>query len=94
MFLWFAALPLTSLAEITALGFTGPIFVTIGAALVPRPRTCGSRRWERRCWSACGGAMIISPGLRDSRHSASICILGATPFFSASNLISKAPGAN
>ena len=31
--LWFVALPLTTLAEITALGFTGPIFVTIGAAL-------------------------------------------------------------
>ena len=31
MMLWFVALPLTTLAEITALGFTGPIFVTIGA---------------------------------------------------------------
>ena len=33
MFLWFAALPLISLAELTALGFTGPIFVTLGAVL-------------------------------------------------------------
>src|SRR3954465_12074152 len=33
MFLGFVALPLTTLASITALGFTGPIFVTIGAAM-------------------------------------------------------------
>ena len=33
MFLWFIGLPLTTLASMTALGFTGPIFVTIGAAL-------------------------------------------------------------
>ena len=33
MMLWFIGLQLTTLAEITALGFTGPIFVTIGAAL-------------------------------------------------------------
>src|SRR3954467_14591144 len=30
IFLWFSGLPLTTLASITALGFTGPIFVTIG----------------------------------------------------------------
>ena len=48
MMLWFVALPLTTLAEITALGFTGPIFVTIGAALFLREDVrsgAGSPSW-------------------------------------------------
>ena len=44
MMLWFVALPLTTLAEITALGFTGPIFVTIGAALFLAEKV-RLRRW-------------------------------------------------
>src|SRR5438477_9487572 len=60
MFLWFAALPLTSLAEITALGFTGPIFVTIGAAVI----LCGAVSLWR--WAAVregmGGAVMSIGG--------------------------------
>ena len=54
MMLWFVALPLTTLAEITALGFTGPIFVTIGAALFLgedvrlQALACRHRRLHRR----------------------------------------------
>ena len=44
MFLWFVGLPLTTLASITALGFTGPIFVTIGAAMFLGERV-RMRRW-------------------------------------------------
>ena len=38
MFLWFIGLPLTTLASVTALGFTGPIFVTIGGTLIDSNR--------------------------------------------------------
>lgn len=88
MMLWFVALPLTTLAEITALGFTGPIFVTIGAALF-LAEDVRLRRWIA-VFVGFGGAMIIiRPGFTDL-HVGIICVLISTPIFSASNLISKA----
>jgi drug/metabolite transporter (DMT)-like permease len=86
--LWFVALPLTTLAEITALGFTGPIFVTIGAALFLR-EDVRLRRWIAILVGFAGAMIIIRPGFTDI-HIGVICILVSTPIFSASNLISKA----
>ena len=86
--LWFVALPLTTLAEITALGFTGPIFVTIGAALF-LAEDVRLRRWLAVIVGFIGAMIIIRPGF-SSLHIGVICILVSTPIFSASNLISKA----
>lgn len=88
MMLWFVALPLTTLAEITALGFTGPIFVTIGAALF-LAEDVRLRRWIAVIVGFIGAMIIIRPGFGDI-HLGVICILISTPIFSASNLISKA----
>jgi drug/metabolite transporter (DMT)-like permease len=88
MFLWFAALPLTSLAEITALGFTGPIFVTIGAALF-LGEDVRMRRWAAVLIGFGGAMIIIRPGFAAIGLGA-IYVLVSTPIFSASNLISKA----
>ena len=88
MMLWFVALPLTTLAEITALGFTGPIFVTIGAALF-LAEDVRLRRWIAVIVGFAGAMIIIRPGFGDI-HLGVICILVSTPIFSASNLISKA----
>lgn len=88
MMLWFVALPLTTLAEITALGFTGPIFVTIGAALFLSEKV-RMRRWIAVIVGFIGAMIIIRPGFGDI-HLGVICILISTPIFSASNLISKA----
>ena len=88
MMLWFVALPLTTLAEITALGFTGPIFVTIGAALFLSEKV-RLRRWMAVIVGFIGAMIIIRPGFGDI-HLGVICILVSTPIFSASNLISKA----
>ena len=87
MMLWFVALPLTTLAEITALGFTGPIFVTIGAALFLR-EDVRLRRWLAVIVGFIGAMIIIRPGF-SAIHLGVICILISTPIFSASNLISK-----
>ena len=66
MFLWFAALPLISLAELTALGFTGPIFVTIGAALF-LGEDVRLRRWAAVLVGflalAAGGWLLTHPGV-------------------------------
>jgi drug/metabolite transporter (DMT)-like permease len=88
MMLWFVALPLTTLAEITALGFTGPIFVTIGAALF-LGEDVRLRRWLAVLVGFIGAMIIIRPGF-SAFHLGVICILISTPIFSASNLISKA----
>ena len=88
MFLWFAALPITGLAEITALGFTGPIFVTIGAALF-LGEDVRLRRWAAVLVGFGGAMIIIRPGVATIGLGA-ILILISTPIFSASNLISKA----
>ena len=88
MVLWFIALPLTTLAEITALGFTGPIFVTIGAALFLR-EDVRMRRWMAVFVGFIGAMITIRPGF-SALHLGVLCILISTPIFSASNLISKA----
>ena len=90
MFLWFAALPITGLAEITALGFTGPIFITIGAALF-LGEDVRFRRWAAVLVGFGGAMIIVRPGFSEIGLGA-ICILVSTPIFSASNLISKALG--
>jgi drug/metabolite transporter (DMT)-like permease len=88
MFLWFVGLPLTTLANVTALGFTGPIFVTIGAAMFLGEKV-RMRRWMAVAVGFAGAMIIIRPGVGDLGLGA-ICILISTPIFSASNLISKA----
>jgi drug/metabolite transporter (DMT)-like permease len=88
MFLWFIGLPLTTLASVTALGFTGPIFVTIGAALVLGEKV-RMRRWMAVLVGFAGAMIIVRPGVGDIGYGA-ICILISTPIFSASNIISKA----
>ena len=88
MFLWFVGLPLVSLAEMTALGFTGPIFVTIGAAMF-LGEDVRLRRWAAVLVGFGGAMIIIRPGFAEVGIGA-LCILASTPLFSASNLISKA----
>ncbi len=88
MFLWFIGLPLTTLASVTALGFTGPIFVTIGAAMF-LGENVRLRRWLAVLVGFAGAMIIIRPGVGDIGYGA-ICILISTPIFSASNIISKA----
>ncbi len=88
MMLWFIGLPLTTLAEITALGFTGPIFVTIGAALF-LGEIVRLRRWLAVAVGFAGAMIIIRPGFGEIGIGA-LCVLASTPIFSASNLMSKA----
>jgi drug/metabolite transporter (DMT)-like permease len=88
MFLWFVGLPLTTLASVTALGFTGPIFVTIGAAMFLGEKV-RLRRWIAIIVGFAGAMIIIRPGIGDLGIGA-ICILISTPIFSASNLMAKA----
>ena len=88
MLLWFVGLPLATLADITALGFTGPIFITIGAALF-LGENVRFRRWVAVLVGFLGAMIIVRPGFGEIGLGA-LCILASTPLFSASNLIAKA----
>ncbi len=88
MMLWFVALPLVTLADITALGFTGPIFVTIGAALF-LGEVVRMRRWAAVLVGFLGALVIIRPGF-DTVSLGTLAVLASTPLFSASNLMAKA----
>ena len=86
--LWFTALPQIPLADMTAIGFTGPIFIMIGAYLIFKE----PMRWER--WLASGigfvGVLIVvGPKLSGSGGFYNLVMLGSAPMFAASFLLTK-----
>jgi drug/metabolite transporter (DMT)-like permease len=86
--LWFMAIPHITLAETTAIGFTGPIFIMIGAALVFGEKM----RWER--WLAAliglaGVLIVVAPRMSGAGGGYSLLMLSTAPVFAASFLITK-----
>ena len=85
--LWFYAMARIPIAEVTAIGFTAPIFATLGAVLF-----LGERLHGRRIGAvlvAFGGAMIIlRPGFHEVSMGA-LAQLAAAPLFAISILIAK-----
>ncbi len=86
--LWFTAIAHITLADTTAIGFTGPIFIMLGAAWAFREKM----RWER--WLAAllgfaGVLIVVAPKLTDSGGVYSLLMLASSPVFAASFLITK-----
>jgi drug/metabolite transporter (DMT)-like permease len=86
--LWFVAIPHITLADTTAIGFTGPIFIMIGAAWLLGERM----RWER--WVAAliglaGVLIVVAPKLTGSGGLYTLLMLSSAPVFAASFLITK-----
>ena len=86
--LWFIALPRIPLADMTAIGFTAPIFIMIGAYLFFHE----PMRWER--WLAAGigltGVIIVlAPKLAGSGGLYNLVMLASAPVFAASFLLTK-----
>jgi drug/metabolite transporter (DMT)-like permease len=89
LMLWFLALPRIPLADMTAIGFTGPIFIMVGAWLWFKE----PMRWER--WAAVGigavgVAIIVGPALSGSAGGWHLVMLASAPVFAFSFLITKA----
>jgi drug/metabolite transporter (DMT)-like permease len=61
MLSFFYALSITPLSEVTALGFTAPIFTTLLAALV-LGEIVGARRWAAVIVGFVGALIILRPG--------------------------------
>lgn len=90
--LWFWALTRIPLADTTAIGFTGPLFIMVGAWLFFKE----PMRWER--WLAVGlgfGGVLIVVGPRLSIGQGGgglwhLVMLASAPLFAASFLVTKA----
>ncbi len=87
--LWFTALPEIPLANMTALGFTAPIFIMIGAHWFFRE----PMRWER--WAAvlagvAGVLIVVGPRLEAGGGFWHLVMLASAPVFAASFLLTKA----
>jgi drug/metabolite transporter (DMT)-like permease len=86
--LWFLAVPHITLADTTAIAFTTPIFIMLGAALVLRE----PMRWER--WFAAfigfgGVLLVVAPKLTGSGGLFVLVMLASCPIFAASFLMTK-----
>ena len=84
---WFYAMTRIPLAEVTAMNYLNPVYVTIGAALFL------GERWEARRLLAVAAAMvgalvILRPGLREVEPG-HIAMLGTALAFAAGYLIAK-----
>lgn len=88
LWLWFAALPKISLADMTAIGFSGPIFIMLGASWFlgePMRRD----RWIAACIGLIGVAIIVAPKLSGSGGWYTLVMFASAPIFAASFLITK-----
>ena len=86
--LWFTALPHMPLADMTAIGFTNPLFVLLGAAwLLKEPMN--TARWLAVAVGFAGVLVIVGPGLAGTGGWYSLLMLASSPVFAASFLVTK-----
>jgi drug/metabolite transporter (DMT)-like permease len=76
MFFWFTAVSILPLAEATSLGFTAPLFATLGAALILR-EDVRARRWIAMLIGFAGTLIILRPGLQVVSPGALAMLAGA-----------------
>jgi len=85
--LWFYAMARIPIAEVTALGYTAPIFVTLGAAFF-FGETLHIRRIVAVTMGFVGAMVILRPGFHEI-SSGQLAQLGAAPLFACSFLLAK-----
>ncbi len=88
LMLWFYALPHIPLATMTALGFTTPIFIMIGAAWLLHERISRAR-WAAALIGFAGVLIVLAPRLSVGGGIYTVLMLLSSPVFAASFLITK-----
>ncbi|MDP2004327.1 MAG: DMT family transporter [Rubrivivax sp.] len=86
--LWFLALPHLPLADMTAIGFTTPLFVLIGAGLFLREPLHWDR-WLATAIGFVGVLIVVGPLLSSAGGGWHLLMLASAPVFAASFLITK-----
>lgn len=76
MFFWFAAVTMLPLADATSLGFTAPLFATVGAVLF-LGEDVRLRRWIAVIVGFSGTLIILRPGIQEISLGAILMIIGA-----------------
>jgi drug/metabolite transporter (DMT)-like permease len=92
MMLWFAALPMVTLAELTAIGFSGPLFICLGAVLFLGERMTGAR-WAAVAVGFAGVLLVLKPwegGGFAGVSTGMLLMLASAPVFAGSFLVAKA----
>ncbi|MBB5270121.1 EamA family transporter [Quisquiliibacterium transsilvanicum] len=89
LMLWFSALPHIPLATMTALGFTTPIFIMVGAAWLLHEKISGAR-WVAALIGFSGVLVVVAPRLTLDGGFYTLVMLASSPVFAASFLITKA----
>jgi drug/metabolite transporter (DMT)-like permease len=85
--LWFYAMARIPIAEVTAIGFTAPLFTTIGAALFLGERL-RARRVTAVVIGLLGTLVILRPGVEAIQPGA-LAQLAAAPLFACSFIVAK-----
>lgn len=85
--LWFFAMARIPLADVTAMGYMTPIYVTIGAALF-LGESLAFRRIIAVCVAMAGAMVILRPGFREI-SAGHIAMIGTAVLFACSYLIAK-----
>lgn len=85
--LWYEAVVWLPLATMAALGFTGPIFVTLGAVFF-LGETVHRRRWVAVAVGFLGMIVIVRPGVVELNPGI-LMMLAAVPLIAGSNLVAK-----
>lgn len=88
--IWFSVLPYVTLAENSAIGFTGPIFMMLGAWLFLGERMHAAR-WAAVLIAFAGVLIVLAPGLvyADFGTVYTLWLLTTAPIFAISFLMSK-----
>jgi drug/metabolite transporter (DMT)-like permease len=84
---WYEAVVWLPLATVAALGFTGPIFVTLGAVLF-LGETVHWRRWLAVGVGFLGMLVIVRPGMAELNPGMWM-MMAAVPLIAGSNLVAK-----
>ena len=88
LMLWFAALPKIPMADTTAIGFTQPIFIMLGAYFFLHE----TMKWERWLAAAIGFSgvlMVVGPKLSGNAGIYNLLMVASSPMFAASFLMTK-----
>ena len=85
--LWFYAMTKITVAEVTAMNYLTPIYVTLGAALFLGERLA-MRRMLAIAIAFVGALIILRPGIREISPG-HLAMLGTAVFFAASYLMAK-----
>ena len=85
--LWFFAMARIPIAEVTAIGFTAPLFTTIGAVLFLGEKL-RARRIAAVIVGFLGTVIILRPGV-EAIHVGALAQLAAAPLFACSFIVAK-----